>query len=240
MINFLTIGIFLINKGDLNTKYQQIFYVHSSQSNVLFTKKLYGFYKRSRFFLLAAFCLFLISGCGGNSGGTTATGVGAATAAGQTTTPAGEQPAGGFTGNPTNTVSTADQATFSSLFAATVAHPRCVNCHAFDEGGQTRARHRRRSRNCSNCHNQDDFRESPASMTFTNRSASQICNTTVNRRGSTDAMATLLRTSPHVAWSISDGSITSTGETLRLAPPGNQAAWLALIDRWVAVGSSCQ
>ncbi len=132
-------------------------------------------------------------------------------------------------------------ANFTQLFSRTVAHPRCVNCHAFAEGSATTRRYQGRSRNCESCHAQDDFRESTADMTFTNRSASQICNTSVQRRGSTEALATLLRTSPHVRWGIEDGSITSTNARLPLAPPQNHAIWLALIDRWVASGcSSCE
>ncbi len=129
---------------------------------------------------------------------------------------------------------------FTQLFARTVAHPRCVNCHAFSEGGQTARRHRNRSPNCAGCHAQEDFRASIADMTFTGRSASEICNVAVQRRGNSDAVATLLRTSPHVLWAIDDGSISSTSQQLRLAPPGNHAVWLALVDQWVAAGESCE
>lgn len=171
------------------------------------------YFNRIKFIPLAGIVLLLLAGCGGGGGGSTATG-------------------GGGTGGEVDS--------FSQLFSATVAHPRCVNCHAFAEGGQTADMHRERSSDCSSCHNQNDFRQSTPDMTFTSQSASQICNTSVNRRGSTEALATLLRTSPHVAWAISDGSITSTGQRLPLAPPQNQSAWLALVDRWVAAGSSCQ
>ena len=91
---------------------------------------------------------------------------------------------------------------------------------------------------CSTCHGQDDWRASPVSMTFTNRSASTLCNIATRRRGGTEALATLLRTSPHVRWAVAEGDVPG-GRRLRLAPPGNLQTWLATIDRWVAAGASC-
>ena len=127
---------------------------------------------------------------------------------------------------------------FTRLFARTFFHPRCVACHAFAEGGISARRHRGRSTNCSTCHTQDDWRASPVSMTFTGRSASTICRIAANRRGGTDALAELLRTSPHVRWAVAEGDVPG-GQRLRLAPPGNQQAWLNIIDQWVAGGSTC-
>ncbi len=129
---------------------------------------------------------------------------------------------------------------YASIFDNTTFHARCVNCHTFNEGNAVSVTHasQNRSNNCATCHIQEDWRASQISMTTTGRTGRDVCNTAVERRGSANEVAELLRTSPHVRWAIEDGSLPD-GQTLQLAPPGNQAQWLQMIDEWVAAGASC-
>ena len=76
-------------------------------------------------------------------------------------------------------------------------------------------------------------------MTTTGKSASEVCLTAVNRRGSTDAVAELLKTSPHVRWAIEDGSLPN-GQRAALAPPSDHTLWTEMVDDWVAAGASCE
>lgn len=130
---------------------------------------------------------------------------------------------------------------YTGLFAEATFHPRCVNCHTFNEGNAVSARHEaeNRSNRCQTCHTQDDWRASQRDMTTTGKTASEVCITAVNRRGSTAELAELLRTSPHVRWAIEDGSLPN-GQVLALAPPGNHALWIQMVNDWVAAGSSCE
>lgn len=129
---------------------------------------------------------------------------------------------------------------YASLFDSTTFNDRCVNCHTFNEGNAVSAIHEaeNRSDNCSTCHIQDDWRASQRNMTTTGKTGSEVCNDAVERRGSTDAVAELLRISPHVRWAIEDGSLPN-GQTVELAPPGNHGLWLQMIDEWVASGALC-
>lgn len=128
---------------------------------------------------------------------------------------------------------------YADLFAAATFHPSCVNCHTFNEGNAVSARHaaQNRSNNCSTCHTQDDWRASALDMTTTGKSAAEVCATAVARRGAAD-LAELLRTSPHVRWAIEDGSLPN-GQSAPLAPPGNHAQWVQMVNDWVAGGSTC-
>ena len=76
-------------------------------------------------------------------------------------------------------------------------------------------------------------------MTTTAKTASELCLTAVERRGSTDALAVLLQTSPHVRWAIEDGSLPN-GQVVQLAPPADHARWVQLVDEWMLAGASCE
>lgn len=163
-----------------------------------------------KYFCIVSLTIFLLSGCGGGS----------SSGGGSDATLARN---------------------YTNLFASATFHPRCVNCHTFNEGNAVSARHdaQNRSDRCRTCHTQDDWRASARNMTTTGKTASEVCETAVQRRGSTAALAELLRTSPHVRWAIEDGSLPN-GQILALAPPGNHVLWTQLVDDWVAAGASCE
>ena len=168
---------------------------------------------------IASLTLFLISGCG--SGGS-------------------DSGAGSDSDSGVGTGVTLAR-NYTNSFARATFHPRCRNCHTFREGNAISARHRaqNRSNRCSNCHTQDNWRAPMQNMTTTGKSASEVCLTAVNRRGSTDAVAELLKTSPHVRWAIEDGSLPN-GQRVALAPPGDHILWTEMVDDWVAAGASCE
>jgi len=133
---------------------------------------------------------------------------------------------------------------FTQLFSATVAHDRCVNCHGFHESNATYTEHVQYegyTRNCAACHDQPDWRAPGARLSFTGKTASEICVTARDLRFGGDAaqMAEHMKTSVHVTWAITDGRVPFSDTPLDRAPPQNDATWDGWVDLWLQAGGSC-
>jgi len=128
---------------------------------------------------------------------------------------------------------------FTALLGATFAHPRCQNCHGFDEGNQLTVIHENRPTNCSECHRPPGWRAAFKSFSFTGQNSNEICVGIKNKfGGDAGAVGAHMQSSLLIQWGLEPIPPMLTPPAGG-APPGNIAAFNALVDQWVANGASC-
>lgn len=128
---------------------------------------------------------------------------------------------------------------FRNLLSATFQHPRCQECHAFDEGNALSQRHQDRPKECSVCHTVPLWRAPIDSFSFANLSSAQICQAIKNKfGGNLSGLRDHFATSTLVNWGLVDGSLPFGGSR-PTAPPNDINAFLALVDTWIANGAVC-
>lgn len=129
---------------------------------------------------------------------------------------------------------------FNLLLSQTFVHPRCANCHGFDEGNTISTRHTSlgRSSDCQSCHKVPTWRAPFRSFSFSKLSSVQICRGTKNRSSSDIALLREhLVEDPLILWGV-DSAFTQDIQFDR-APPGSANAWIALVETWINNGAVC-
>ena len=127
---------------------------------------------------------------------------------------------------------------FTALLSATFAHPRCQNCHGFNEGNAAQAAHENRPTNCSQCHSTTDWHAPFKSFSFTGLSSNEICVAIKNKfGGDIGGLSAHMKSSPLLWWGIEP--IPPMRAPGGGAPPGDIATWNAWVDQWVTNGANC-
>jgi hypothetical protein len=129
---------------------------------------------------------------------------------------------------------------FNLLLSQTFTHPRCANCHGFDEGNTVASRHSSlgRSSDCQSCHDVPTWRAPFRSFSFSKLSSIQICQGAKNRSSSDiSVLKQHLIEDPLILWAVN--SAFTQGIQFDRAPPGSASAWIAIVNTWLNNGAIC-
>jgi|GEM_PF-4917661 len=129
---------------------------------------------------------------------------------------------------------------FRMTLSSTFKHPRCTNCHGFEENSVGRThRQQNRSTQCLVCHRVSEWRAPIISFSFSNKSSEELCVAVKNKfSGNLIALGDHLVNSPLNRWGLEQGNLPD-GTTVPTAPPNNSASLKAIYDRWVIRGAIC-